>query len=140
MMRQRGRPEPGLVQSPSYFCVALALLLVSADDTDNQLDSLLQLASVFSRIKMTMRRGNQAVGSDAPLLNAADADLVTSASWPGVRAGESPVVLGLLAVKPQFIHDHTKIRERNHKGLSYRRNFIPADRWRVIVDTERPNI
>jgi hypothetical protein len=35
---------------------------------------------------MTMRRGNQAVGSDAPLLKAADADLVTSASWPASLA------------------------------------------------------
>src|ERR1039457_2484296 len=57
-----------------------------------------QLPATLGGVEMPLRRGNQAVAPDPPFLKATDADPAARASRPGVRAGQCPVVLGLIAL------------------------------------------
>lgn len=86
---------------------------------------------------MALGGSNQAVASDTPSLKAANADPVPRPSWPGVRAGKSPAILGFVGLGPKVIHDHAKIREGSHKGLRHLGDCVPSDGRRAIVDTQR---
>src|SRR4029077_4616210 len=46
--------------------------------------------------------------SQAPVLDAADADPASRAFWPGIGAGECPVVLGMAALQHQVIHHNAQ--------------------------------
>src|ERR1035441_3469034 len=60
---------------------------------------------------MALRGGNQTVAPHSPFLKTADADPVARASRPGICAGESPVILDLIAPRQQVIHDHREVRK-----------------------------
>src|SRR6478735_2269771 len=87
---------------------------------------------------MALRGSNQTVASDTPSFEATNADPVPRSSWPGVGAGQSPVILGFVGLEPKVIHDHAKIREGSHKGLRHLDDCVPSDRRRAIVDPQRP--
>lgn len=87
---------------------------------------------------MPLGGSNQAVASDTPSFKAANAHPVPRPPWPGVRAGQSPVILGFAGLEPKVIHDHAKIREGSHEGLRYLGDCAPPDGRRAIIDTQRP--
>jgi hypothetical protein len=46
-------------------------------------------------------------------------------TWPGVRTGQPPVVLCMVILDFDAIHEHPHSRERGHKRLSDFRDRIP---------------
>ena len=73
-----------------------------------------------------------------PFLKAADADPVAGPFRPCIRAGKSPVLLGLVAAHQKIIHCYPKVRKSGHEGLRHLGNRSPSHGWRIIVHAQGP--
>jgi hypothetical protein len=101
-------------------------------------DTLLELAVVLGLVVVAEGRGDEAVVSDRPLLEAADPDPASRPTGAGVRSDERPAIFGLLAVHQQLVHEHLHIREGNHERSGGLCDRGSPHRGRPIVDRQRP--
>lgn len=86
---------------------------------------LTQLPEILGTVEVTLRGGDESVQSELPAFEATDANPVSSASRPSVRAGQRPVVLSAVTLHKHLVHDYPHIWERCHERLSY---FVIAPR------------
>src|ERR1019366_2409555 len=99
---------------------------------------LFQLPAILGGVEMALRGCNQAVALHSPFLKTAYTDPAARASRPGVRAGESPAVLDLIAPLRQLIHDYREVRKSGHERVRHLGDCAPSDRWRAVIDSQRP--
>ena len=130
--------QVGVVGIDDTFPFSARLLFqISTEPHVCCLRSFFQLAAIFGRVEMPLRGRKQAVRSNTPTFETADADLAPRASRAGVRPAKRPVILRPVLGQPQFVHQDAKIRERRHKGLRQLCDCVPSDRRRIVIDAER---
>ena len=96
-----------------------------------------ELAFVGGTVEMALRLGDEAVGSDLPLLETANVNAAAGAVGAGVRADEGPMVFGEIAVKEDAVHEDLEIGEGGHEGSSGLGDGGAADRRSATIDAKR---
>lgn len=92
---------------------------------------------VFGAVEVALRGGDESIRSNLPKFEATDANLMSSASRPGVGADQRPVVLSVVTLHKHLVHDHPQIRENSHERLSYFRDCAAPNRGSAIIDGQR---
>src|ERR1019366_5565217 len=100
-------------------------------------DSLLDLTLILGAVEVAQRLGDEAVSTDPPLLETAEANPLPSPSRPGVGADERPAVHSVVTFYGQFVHDDCHVGERGHESLSHLGDGTTTNSRRSVIDTER---
>lgn len=98
---------------------------------------MLDLASVFCRIEVPLRFGDQAIGAEPPLLKAGDSDPLSGSSGSSIRTCERPLINDLVPMVEEIVHHDHQIGEGGHKALCGLANRLAAERRRTAIDGER---
>src|SRR5439155_17298807 len=102
----------------------------------HRLRGVVELTPIVVAVEVPQRFGNQPIGANPPLLEAADANPTPCTARPCVRAGKSPSVDGPVSVHDQVVHQHLHVGKGRHEPLRHLGDGFAPYRGLVLVHLE----
>ena len=98
---------------------------------------VIELTVVVCLVEAALRVEDEAVVTETPAFEAADAHALSGAVGTSVRADQGPVIFGAIVVLHHAVHHDLKIGKSGHEGLGACGDGGASDGWSAVVDGER---